>query len=559
MRGILFLTLVVCFHCVFARWHCRNKLTGGCQNGGTCDSDSGECTCPTGFEGYNCGLQTALVCPENTANCRNGGRCFDTNKCFCPADYIGEECETAIASMTCRGEGTDITVMVPDGFRGEIYSTQSGNNEDDMVPAECKFTPDAVRADNYIPYKFTIPFDRTSPCINASLNETVNENGDSVFTSVVVKTYSTMFITDYDEELTFVCVHSSNNFTLGTRLDQVDLDKSKDLQKDKKDDAYSPVRMNVLNKDDTNLTGTVNVGDVIKLRFYLDDETVYKSLRMEDCTANDTKVEGGNSFKFLEKGCPTDAGAAIMVDPSGQTLTRITHPFTGGEVAAAVLPVFAFKFKSTGNVAFNCQVKICRDGEENNCAPRCGESETIPDDGVAPAVADGVATVAPDGGETPPSDPPADGGETPPSDPPADGGELPPTDSPADGGETPPSDPPAAARRKRRSAGGEVETFSAIVSVVDPFDNQWRRDKVVLTQTTTKPTTESPEEEKTCFRSQEILIVIIVMSVFVFILLIACLVMSCAILKLRKRFTSHQQENESQIPRFFLPHAKLQA
>ena len=69
--------------------------------------------------------------------------------------------------------------------------------------------------------------------------------------------------------------------------------------------------------------------------------------------------------------CPTDAGAAIMVDPSGQTLTRITHPFTGGEVAAAVLPVYAFKFKSTGNVAFNCQVKICRDGEENNCAPVC--------------------------------------------------------------------------------------------------------------------------------------------------------------------------------------------
>lgn len=47
----------------------------------------------------------------------------------------------------------------------------------------------------------------------------------------------------------------------------------KDLQKDKKDESYSPVRMNVLDKGDANLTGTVNVGDVIKLRFYLDDET----------------------------------------------------------------------------------------------------------------------------------------------------------------------------------------------------------------------------------------------------------------------------------------------
>lgn len=45
------------------------------------------------------------------------------------------------------------------------------------------------------------------------------------------------------------------------------------MQKDKKDESYSPVRMNVLDKDDANLTGTVNVGDVIKLRFYLDDET----------------------------------------------------------------------------------------------------------------------------------------------------------------------------------------------------------------------------------------------------------------------------------------------
>lgn len=70
---------------------------------------------------------------------------------------------------------------------------------------------------------------------------------------------------------------------------------------------------------------------------------------------------------------------------------------------------------------------------------------------------------------------------------------------------------------------------------------------------------ESPSEEKTCFRSQEILIVIIVMSVFVFILLVACLAMSCAILKLRQKFNSHHQENESHMPRFFLPHAKLQA
>jgi hypothetical protein len=67
--------------------------------------------------------------------------------------------------------------------------------------------------------------------------------------------------------------------------------------------------------------------------------------------------------------CPTDAGAAIMVDTDGQTLSRIPHPITGTEVSSALLPIYAFKFKSTGNVAFNCQVKICKEGEEDQCRP----------------------------------------------------------------------------------------------------------------------------------------------------------------------------------------------
>lgn len=539
IKEILIVGIIVCLNNVFAKWHCRNGLTGGCLNAGTCDSDSGVCTCPEGFEGYNCGLNSGNKCgDDNTANCRNGGICFDTDKCFCTEDYIGDKCDTAVSSMTCRGEGTDVTVIVPRGFRGQIYSTQTGEATDDTAPDTCLFTAAAARPDGYVPYTFTIPFDGTSDCVNATLNITTNENGDSVYTTVIVKTYNPFFITDFDEQLTFVCVHSNNNFTLGTRLDQVDLDKSKDLQKDKKDEAYSPVRMNVLNKDDANLTGTVNVGDVIKLRFYLDDETVYKSLRMEDCVANDTRPDG-KSFKFLEKGCPTDDGASIMVDTAGQTLTEIQHPFNGNTVSAAVLPMYAFKFKSAGNVAFNCQVKICKEGEDDQCQPKCGATNT---------------DLVPAGGDT------ENAAETPSSttaETPAETTADTPADQP-----TTPAEPPAdtTGRRKRRSASGELkETFSAIVSVVDPFETQWRKDKVIISTVAPSPTTESPGEEKTCFRSQEILIVIIVMSVFVFILLVACLAMSCAILKLRNKFNSHHQENESHMPRFFLPHAKLQA
>lgn len=79
------------------------------------------------------------------------------------------------ASMTCRGEGTDITVIVPTGFGGEIYSTQSSEATDDMAPVECQFKADTPRDDGYVPYKFTIPFDRSSACVDATLNVTENE------------------------------------------------------------------------------------------------------------------------------------------------------------------------------------------------------------------------------------------------------------------------------------------------------------------------------------------------------------------------------------------------
>lgn len=55
---LVYLFFDMFYNTVFAKWHCRNKLTGGCLNGGTCNSDSGECACVEGFEGYNCGLET---------------------------------------------------------------------------------------------------------------------------------------------------------------------------------------------------------------------------------------------------------------------------------------------------------------------------------------------------------------------------------------------------------------------------------------------------------------------------------------------------------------------
>lgn len=50
---------------------------------------------------------------DNTANCRNGGICFDTDKCFCTEDYIGDKCDTALCKyINCILLKYDLMMMM---------------------------------------------------------------------------------------------------------------------------------------------------------------------------------------------------------------------------------------------------------------------------------------------------------------------------------------------------------------------------------------------------------------------------------------------------------------
>ena len=65
-----------------------------CENSGTCDPVSGNCTCTPAFYGARC--QLVDYCASGP--CSNGGTCElvdDGYRCTCPQEYLAPNCEVA--------------------------------------------------------------------------------------------------------------------------------------------------------------------------------------------------------------------------------------------------------------------------------------------------------------------------------------------------------------------------------------------------------------------------------------------------------------------------------
>lgn len=58
-----------------------------------------------------------------------------------------------------------------------------------------------------------------------------------------------------------------------------------------------------------------------------------------------------------------------MVNTDGPLAAKYRKPGSTEELPASELFMYAFKFKGTTNVGFNCAVKICKKGEGSFCKP----------------------------------------------------------------------------------------------------------------------------------------------------------------------------------------------
>lgn len=103
-----------------------------CLNGGACFS--GDCNCPDGFSGPNCGIQD----PCFGISCLNGGECIN-GACDCPEGYSGPDCGTL--RLISRVGLTKLTIvkwpqLKPNGggwdddSRPDIYPVLALNGDD---------------------------------------------------------------------------------------------------------------------------------------------------------------------------------------------------------------------------------------------------------------------------------------------------------------------------------------------------------------------------------------------------------------------------------------------
>eukprot|EP00056_Hartaetosiga_gracilis_P012097 m.190090 g.190090 ORF g.190090 m.190090 type:complete len:1095 (-) comp13633_c0_seq1:2329-5613(-) len=120
---------------------CKGQLSGelceicACQNGGSCNSISGECSCPSGFYGVQC----QFACTRDTL-CHSHGTCNGPlERCDCDADYVGDsthQCEFYCPAGTCFNGGDcrldDGTCECPPPYFGD----KCQNNTCQLDPCE---------------------------------------------------------------------------------------------------------------------------------------------------------------------------------------------------------------------------------------------------------------------------------------------------------------------------------------------------------------------------------------------------------------------------------------
>lgn len=480
-------------------FHCRRKGFY-CKSGGICNAVDGSCSCPATHTGYDCSLDAdKMECEKNP--CENGATCYEQDKCFCSPDYYGERCQYKTVSQECLGSEMKMAFVVPDTFSGEVYLSEDADN--------CKFNQMESGVSGLNKYSLTIPFNSTDNLCSQSINQTkdVPMEGDvSRFVDVVVS-YNPLFISSTDSIIIYSCIHKGSNFTMFAELDDVGLNERTNLKKNILSGTYLPVKFAVQNKDGQPLDKPLFVGDIFKLLFFLSDTDVYETLRIDNCIANNTLSGKPLQFEFVKDGCPTDDGKNIMVNTEGPLAAKYLKPGSTEVLPASELFMYAFKFKGTTNVGFNCAVKICKKGEASFCRPRDCSSPVRAPTTVTTSTPTVVHITS-----TPALVP-----------------EL--QDSTDTGNETSINITQPSVRRKRDSNYGDRQFVSAVLTIKEPsLDEVLIFPKIGRENTKignlNKNTMAEDKENTKCVMPQNIIIVIVVLATMVFALVVIASVLA---------------------------------
>ncbi|XP_071103810.1 EGF-like domain-containing protein 2 [Haliotis cracherodii] len=436
-----------------ASFDCRRKGQD-CQNNGACNNN-GNCSCASGYDGYNCRIQTAGIAGSNcTSECLNGGVCAN-NTCFCTENYYGSTCSNNREQILCFGDKKAIHIN-PEGFQGTIYIAGKRNIDNctfkkvnDVIPT----LPQNNLSQNVTwneGYAILIPDNSTEcgPIINRT-NGTVLIN--ERFVNIE---YDTNIVTTLDERLSAKCAFDNN--TVRTLGDVVTAEvNSAQYINTSITNIYEPVVFKVTAKNQPLSTAPMLIGEELTFSFNIPVETGYASVIVMSLTANNTIVNG-TTFPIIVDKCPGQNAASVLT-----TLERSADNRT------VTVKVKVFKFVGQDKVGFSCTARICKAGDTQCDKSMCNGQTT----------------------------------------------------------------PTGIGRRKREAA--NEKTIETVVKVTE--------DPKEAAATGTAPTVNpsegckgdsTPETgDSECLMKKEIIVVLAIMAATVVILMIACIVLTCKLLK----------------------------
>ncbi|KAK6181717.1 hypothetical protein SNE40_009517 [Patella caerulea] len=355
---------------VSASFNCQRNGVG-CVNSGTCNAN-GTCSCGTDFEGFDCRLRTSLKTPTCDSTCKNGGSCYNNGFCYCSVDYYGTTCEHQRVSVNCTEDSMTVNVKPYDSFTGKIF-VYSKRTED-----SCTFKNDITVVEGADPtwhgYGLKIQY-MNSICGN--FNKTSNETMDT-FEVKVVTEYNQIMITSIDEISTIICsIPTSGNIPVSSSISEITYGENVYQSTNTVEDTYSPVSLAFLTVDNTALKdNTVQLGDVITLKFTLVQSPTLTSLKLTSCTAKNPTTN--DSITLVSNGCKGDDANQIT------SATANGKPVKEGN--SVILKFTAFKFVASNQVAFSCNVKVCVQSD-TSCNEQCPDTASIATPTTTPATA----------------------------------------------------------------------------------------------------------------------------------------------------------------------------
>ncbi|XP_059179032.1 EGF-like domain-containing protein 2 [Physella acuta] len=462
-------------------YDCR-RPGSNCGDGNTCNLSSGNCICPnTTAVNYECKDLTGSG--NCTQTCINGG-CV-SSACVCKQGYYGQTCEMPRVQVFCNAEEMFININPHPGFSGLITvfnktDCQLQNNTGSISLSYVSETVSPKLQGLSLVIKMT-----DEKCGYA-------DKIDGGFSRKFFIQYNSYFKSSVDQIITAECrlqngsttVYSGTNIIsdIDSPYNQVNVSTEVEI-----------VSLGVKNNDkgiDSNTP--IKIGESIDLVFALKTGVGYTDIRVDNCKANNhwDKADNYKETEILKDGCPAPAAVGLFTGIN----INMSSPMT------VTISMKAFMFIGPSKqVNFVCNLTLCNSNsncQHNNCSGFSNfynlyippTTPAPPTTTVSPVVYQNTTTLN-------------------------NTSTIAPVNSTAELNTTTESNTTtqASGRRRRAASDGEQKTAKATISVYDP-------------STTSVPTSEAPDSNisSECMQDPNILTVVIILSVMVVLLLVAC-------------------------------------